>query len=184
MKSRVWTIPNILSMLRICLIPLIVYLYLYTEQQWLAGIIVLLSGITDLVDGYIARKFNQISNLGKILDPIADKLTLLTVLSCVFITYNPIAILVATEFVKDILVGVTSYIRCKENKEVHSAGWHGKVCTALVYATILLHVFFTGSEFLTYNVSGIITIVVSTVVLFLGFWYSIDNMTKIDDNFS
>lgn len=184
MKSKVWTIPNILSLIRICLIPLIVYLYRFTELQWLAGIIILLSGITDIVDGYIARKLNQVSSVGKILDPIADKLTLLTVLTCIFITYNPIMILVAAELLKDILVGITSYIRCKFNGKVHSAGWHGKVCTALVYATILLHIFFTGAKFLTYDVSGLITIIVSTVVLFLGLLYSIDNLMKIDNNFS
>lgn len=173
MQKNVWTIPNILSSVRICLIPLIVYLYLFTELHWLSGILILLSGITDMLDGYIARRFNQVSSVGKILDPIADKLTLISVLICVVITYNSVIILVAAEVIKDIVVAISSVYRMSINKEVHCSDWEGKVCTALTYLTILLLVFFDIGT----HTAGIIVITVSSIVSLLGIKYSIKNVT-------
>lgn len=77
------TIPNLLSVIRIILIP--VFLVLFLKGSYLAAVIVLgISGLTDLFDGKIARAFNQVSNLGKLLDPIADKLTQITLPSLIF----------------------------------------------------------------------------------------------------
>ena len=74
-EKKIVTIPNILSFFRICLLPVIVWLYGVENNYVWAGYILILSGVTDMADGYIARHFHMISNLGKILDPIADKLT-------------------------------------------------------------------------------------------------------------
>ena len=74
-ENRILTIPNLLSAFRICLIPCIVWAYLVKERNdWAVGLLIV-SGLTDMCDGFIARKFQMISNLGKILDPVADKLT-------------------------------------------------------------------------------------------------------------
>ena len=73
--NRIITVPNLLSFFRLCLIPVIIWSYCVKKNPLLAGEILLLSGLTDLADGYIARRFHRISNLGKILDPVADKLT-------------------------------------------------------------------------------------------------------------
>ena len=70
-----WTVPNILSLFRIALIPVLVLTYLSCDDIWLPASVLVLSGLTDLLDGWIARHFNQISEIGKLLDPIADKLT-------------------------------------------------------------------------------------------------------------
>ena len=72
------TIPNILSFLRILLITPFMILFLNGNYVW-ASLMIIISGLTDCVDGFIARKFNQVSEFGKILDPVADKLTLLAV---------------------------------------------------------------------------------------------------------
>ena len=88
MKVRFeWTIPNALSILRLLLIPVFAVLYLTSGDHperlyWSVGAL-LLSGLSDALDGYIARRFNQISESGKLLDPLADKLTQVTVLVCV-----------------------------------------------------------------------------------------------------
>ncbi|MCQ2489920.1 MAG: CDP-alcohol phosphatidyltransferase family protein, partial [Clostridia bacterium] len=74
MGQNVWTIPNVLSMLRIIAIPFFVYFFV-TKKYLIAVLVILISGLTDLFDGKIARRFNQISKLGKLLDPAADKLT-------------------------------------------------------------------------------------------------------------
>ena len=82
-----WTIPNLISFIRILLVPLFAYLFL--QGDFVPAVIVLaLSGLSDCVDGKIARKFNQISALGKMLDPLADKLTQITLAVLLFITFN------------------------------------------------------------------------------------------------
>ena len=71
-RGRVITIPNLLSLLRLCLIPVIVWLYLVRGNQFAAGCLMVLSGLTDVMDGRIARRFHMVSDLGKALDPIAE----------------------------------------------------------------------------------------------------------------
>lgn len=84
--ENVWTVPNLLSFIRILLVP--VFAYLFHKGQLVAAVAVLaLSGLSDFFDGKIARRFNQISELGKILDPIADKLTQATIAIMLFLTF-------------------------------------------------------------------------------------------------
>ena len=75
------SIPNILSIFRIVLIPVFIvcYLMLPDEMGWVPALVLVVSGATDVVDGYIARHFNMVTQLGKVLDPLADKLTLAAV---------------------------------------------------------------------------------------------------------
>lgn len=73
-RKEIRTIPNLLSLFRVVVLPF--YLYLVAQHSfYLAGVIIAISGLTDFLDGFIARRFNQITKLGKILDPVADKLT-------------------------------------------------------------------------------------------------------------
>ena len=74
-QKKIITIPNILSFFRLCLIPVIIWLYTVEKNDAAAGAVLILSGATDVADGFIARHFHMISDLGKVLDPIADKLT-------------------------------------------------------------------------------------------------------------
>ena len=82
-----WTIPNLLSVIRIFLIPVFAVLF-YQDQKIVAVLVLALSGLTDMFDGKIARKYNQISALGKILDPVADKLTQISIAVMLFIDFN------------------------------------------------------------------------------------------------
>ena len=77
--SRVWTIPNILSMLRLADVPLFLWLVLGPEADAWALVVLMISGITDFLDGYLARRLDQFSSLGEILDPVADRLYILAV---------------------------------------------------------------------------------------------------------
>jgi cardiolipin synthase len=77
--SRVWTIPNILSMLRLAGVPLFLWLVLGPEADAWALVVLMISGITDFLDGYLARRLDQFSSLGEILDPVADRLYILAV---------------------------------------------------------------------------------------------------------
>ncbi len=78
-QSRVWTIPNLLSMLRLAGVPLFLWLVLGPEADLLALVVLMVSGFTDYLDGYLARRLDQFSNLGEILDPVADRLYILAV---------------------------------------------------------------------------------------------------------
>ena len=81
------TVPNLLSVIRIALIPVFGVLYYNGDILW-AVIILFISGLTDFFDGKIARKFNQISALGKVLDPVADKLTQMTIAVLLYLRFN------------------------------------------------------------------------------------------------
>lgn len=82
-----WTIPNLLSVIRIILIPVFAVLFMKEEYGW-AVFTLVLSGLSDFFDGKIARKFNQISALGKMLDPVADKLTQITLAILLFLSFS------------------------------------------------------------------------------------------------
>ena len=101
-QSKILTIPNLLSFFRLCLIPVFMWLYCVERNYLWTGIILIISGLTDTVDGIIARKFNMISDLGKVLDPIADKVTQAAMLFCLLTRFPlmiaPLALMVVKEF--------------------------------------------------------------------------------------
>ncbi len=139
-SKRVFTIPNLLSCLRLLMIPLFMWLYLAKQKYVETAAVLLLSGLTDVVDGFIARKIDMVSDLGKALDPVADKLTEFCMLLCLlsrFPVLRPIALLMV---VKELVCGATSLAAIRKTGKVLSAEWHGKVCTGLLYLTMVLHV--------------------------------------------
>ena len=140
-QSRILTIPNLLSFFRLCLIPVFMWLYCVQKNYLWTGIILILSGLTDTVDGIIARKFNMISDLGKVLDPIADKLTQAAMLFCLLTRFPLMIAPLALMVVKEFFMGVTGLLVIRKTGEVFGADWHGKVNTWLLYAMMILHVF-------------------------------------------
>lgn len=140
-QHRILTIPNALSLLRLLMIPLFVWLYIGRHDYLGTGIVLILSGITDTLDGFIARHFHMVSDLGKALDPVADKLTQIAMLSCLVTRYPMILLPLAVLIVKEITDGIMGLIIIKKGGGVHSADWHGKITTTLLYAIMILHVF-------------------------------------------
>lgn len=139
-QNKIITIPNLLSLFRVCLIPVIVWLY-SAGQFLLAGYVLVLSGVTDIVDGLIARRFHMISDLGKVLDPIADKLTQAVMLACLLIRFPLMILPLAFLIIKEICMTITGALVIKKTGNVPGAVWHGKAATLLLYATMLLHIF-------------------------------------------
>lgn len=132
-------IPNALTIVRFVLIPFIVY-YILTGQ-YIAGFVILtISGLTDILDGCIARKFNFITNFGKLIDPLADKATQIAVLaSLTFKGIVPLWILMIV-FIKEIvMVAGASFLYGK--KLVVSSRWYGKLATVLFYVAIVCSLF-------------------------------------------
>ena len=88
-RKQLLTIPNLLSAFRILLVPVIVWLYCGRGDYPLTACVLVLSGVTDIVDGFIARRFRMVSDLGKVLDPVADKLTQAAALGCLLTRFWP-----------------------------------------------------------------------------------------------
>lgn len=143
-ENRIITIPNLLSVCRIIMIPVFIWVYCCRKEYLLAFWVLCLSGVTDLVDGFIARTFHMVSNLGKALDPIADKLTQGAVLLCLGIRFPQMFFLAGLLAAKEITTGLMSLSAIHKTKEVKSADWHGKVTTCLLYFTMLLHILWGG----------------------------------------
>lgn len=137
--SQIITIPNLLSFLRLGMIPLLVYLYLNGHPVW-TTVVLVASGVTDAVDGYIARRFNMVSDFGKALDPVADKLTQFAMMLCLFTRFPAMMIPAALLFIKELASGISSLVVIRKTGKVSSAAWHGKVCTIYLYAMMTLHI--------------------------------------------
>lgn len=138
-QKKILTIPNVLSFFRICLIPVIVWLYCVKEDYLWTTILLLVSGITDVIDGFIARHFSMISDFGKVFDPVADKLTQLVMLYCL-VTRFPLMILpLVVLVIKEFFAGITGLLTIKKTNKVLGAVWHGKVTTLSLYVMMLIH---------------------------------------------
>ena len=129
-------IPNILTIIRFILIPVILY-FIFVENYILAFVFFTLSGVTDILDGAIARKFNLISTFGKLMDPLADKLTQISVLATlVFKDIIPFWILVIVILKELIMIIGASFLYGKD--VVVYSKWFGKLATVLFYLAIVL----------------------------------------------
>lgn len=139
-RKQIFTIPNFLSFLRLCMIPLIIWLYCAQKNYVLTAVVLVLSGLTDTIDGYIARRFNMVTDLGKALDPIADKLTQASVMFCLLTRFQMMLVPLLLLIFKEVCNGIMSLFVIKKTGKVCGADWHGKVCTWLLYAMMFLHI--------------------------------------------
>lgn len=140
-QNKILTVPNGLSLFRLCLIPVIAWLYTVKKEYLWTGAVLILSGVTDALDGFIARRFELVSDLGKVLDPLADKLTQAVMLFCLTTRFPLMLIPFVLLLLKELLMVITGSMVIQKTKRVYSAQWHGKVATALLYGMMVLHVF-------------------------------------------
>ncbi|MGN1442625.1 MAG: CDP-alcohol phosphatidyltransferase family protein [Acutalibacteraceae bacterium] len=139
------TIPNLLSVIRIALIPVFAVLFL-GDHQIAALIVLAVSGLTDLFDGKIARRFNQVSALGKILDPVADKLTQITIAVILFILFrnadstliNAFGWVFLVFLIKEAVMVIGGLVMLLMNIRPGAAEMPGKVATAAFYGIMIL----------------------------------------------
>ncbi len=140
-KKHIFTIPNILSAFRIILafvFLIIFYQSGFSGKKNLLTCIILLSAITDFLDGKIARKFNMVSELGKILDPVADKVTQGILILCLMKEYPLLKWLFALFAVKEAFMGIVGARVLKKTAHNDGAMWYGKVCTAIFYLVMFI----------------------------------------------
>lgn len=143
-KEQILTVPNLLSVVRLLLIPLIIWLYCVKQAYTAAVGVIILSGITDMADGIIARKFHMVSDFGKILDPVADKLTQAAIIICLTTRYKRMLVLIVLFAVKELCMGLMGAVTVKKTDTVNSAKWFGKVNTVVLYVVLVLLIFFQG----------------------------------------
>ena len=171
-QKKIITIPNILSVVRLCMIPAIMWLYVVKEDSLLTAVVLALSGLTDIIDGIIARKFNMISDFGKALDPVADKLTQIAMMFCLVKKFPQMMLPLGILVVKEVVTGIMSLLSIRKSGRVDGAVWHGKVTTVLLYSVMALHlVWISIHSIVSYILVGIIT----GMMLFSAIAYGIRN---------
>ena len=140
-KKEILTIPNLLSLFRLVLIPVYVIIYLNATEAahyYIAGGILAVSCITDLIDGKIARHFNMISTVGKILDPLADKATQFTLILCLAITYPILWGMITLFVVKESFQLIAGFLMLRKGKMLTGALFSGKVCTTILFLSLIV----------------------------------------------
>lgn len=138
-RAEAFSIPNILSYFRLLLIPL--FIVLYVQEDFTEALITLAaSGLSDILDGRIARKYDMVTDLGKVLDPVADKLTQCAMMLCVAMRYPAMWWLLGLHVVKETAMLIMGWYVLKRTDTVNSAIWAGKLCTGVIYAVMMLHV--------------------------------------------
>lgn len=140
-KNEIWTIPNVLSLIRLLLIPVYMVIYLRAENEahyYLAAGILAVSCITDLIDGKIARHFNMISTVGKILDPFADKATQFSLIVCLAMRYPVLLHLVILFVIKEGFQLIAGGIALKKGMMLQGALFAGKICTTILFVSLIL----------------------------------------------
>lgn len=142
-KKEIFSIPNLLSLFRLILIPVYVVIYLNAESPdayFLSAAILAVSCLTDLIDGQIARRFNMITTVGKVLDPFADKVTQFTLVICLAIKHPVLWYLAALIFVKEILQLIAGCINLKKGRMLKGALMAGKISTTVLFVSLILMV--------------------------------------------
>lgn len=176
LKGKVFTIPNLLSMLRIAMIPLFAWLYCARKNELATAVVLALSGVTDMLDGIIARRFHMVSDLGKILDPVADKLTQGAMLVCLCTRFRMMLIPVLLMLGKEIANGITGLLVISRTGNVYGAQWHGKVTTWMLYIMMIIHVLWFDIPPVVSN--GLIGLCVAMMVFSLVL-YSVRNFRMV-----
>ncbi len=172
-------IPNMLTTMRLLLVPVFGYL-LFANSYKEAFVMLLVIGITDVLDGYIARKYNMITKLGTVLDPIADKLVQATAIAV--LTYNLMIpfVIIAVVVIKELMLGLGAFILYRNGQVVISSNMYGKLATVLFYTAILSTISFKilGIEigYIHFVINGVFLIAVAAT-LYALYMYMKEFMT-------
>lgn len=176
------TIPNFISFFRILLIPVFGVLFYNDHLGW-AVVVLVVSGLTDFVDGKIARKFNQISELGKMLDPLADKLTQITIAILLFLEFNRCSNEIMNTFswvfliflIKEAIFVVGAIIMISLGMIPCAAEIYGKISTFVFYGVMVLLFLFGpevgvfASAFTLPAVACIVLVAISAILTLVAF---------------
>lgn len=145
MKNNFWSeyfsIPNLMGYFRIILAA--VYMFLFYNSldggaYWPVIAVIVLSGFTDFLDGKVARKFNMVTDWGKMLDPIADKITIGVIIISLSLKYKIVIAMIVLYVIKEGYMAVIGMILIKKGHKIEGAKWYGKLCTFGTYVILIL----------------------------------------------
>ncbi|NLK75428.1 MAG: CDP-alcohol phosphatidyltransferase family protein [Clostridiales bacterium] len=140
-KRDLINIPNILCYIRFLLIPIFVTLYVRADSPKdyiLAAAVVLVSGLTDFVDGFIARRFNMITEFGKLIDPLADKFTQAALIFVLIVKIKWMYLLLILFLTTQLFLLVAGLFMLKKGSKLNGSKWFGKISTTVFYAVMLV----------------------------------------------
>ena len=158
--------------------PVFAYEFLANDNFMLAGIFLLVSGITDCLDGFIARKFNMITNFGKVYDPFVDKLMQITAIVCLAIAEVIPVWIILLVMVKELAMIVTGGILYLKKIVVYS-NWYGKLSTVLFYAVIVVMILW--KDVISENLQFGLLIIMSGGMILAAAAYLIDTIRHYDE---
>lgn len=183
-SKEIFTFANLLSFLRIVLIVPFVIFFLQ-KNYVLAAAALILSGISDALDGFVARTFNQVTQLGKILDPIADKLTLFAIMVCMVILTPVVMPVMIVLIVKDVLMLIGGSQLIKRKITPPAAKWYGKAGTFMFYVSVCLIVFLKAAFNYENDILSIVLLSLTTAMMLFAlvrygmiFWQLIKNKSE------
>lgn len=176
MKGRIINLPNAITMARLLIIPVLFFLLLSPDQFWslVLAVIFILASLTDLLDGYIARKYQLVTTMGKFLDPIADKLVINTAMILMIPIGRIPAWMVAIIIIRDFVVDGIRTIATAEGVIIQASGWGKKktLCQVFAVSALMIHYPFLGAD------AHVVGIVLLLLALILSIYSGLEYLLK------
>ncbi len=173
-------IPNTLSLLRLAMVPLFAVTFFQPSPQsrfWAAGIYAL-AFLTDIADGYLARRLDQITRLGRILDPLADKLMTFTVITCIAAAGIIPVWAVVVFFLKEAVMGLGAMSMLHKVDDVIPANWMGKISTGVFFVVCAALVLFPAIPGFWATVMISLALVFAVLALLYYLWLYLSILGK------
>ncbi|MEE0440825.1 MAG: CDP-alcohol phosphatidyltransferase family protein [Thomasclavelia sp.] len=167
-KKVLFNIPNCLCFFRILLIPLFLYVYFvadFKNRYIVAAFVLVISGISDFLDGFIARKFNMVTDFGKFIDPVADKLTQFVLAITLLFSYPLTWILLIIIILKDLMLAIVGLYLYDYGLKITGASWWGKIATAYFYIIVIVLI----GLHIPNTVISFVLIITGSVLMLLSF---------------
>lgn len=167
-KKVLFNIPNCLCFFRILLIPLFLYVYFvadFKNRYLVAAFVLVISGISDFLDGFIARKFNMVTDFGKFIDPVADKLTQFVGAITLLFSYPLAWVLLIIIILKDLMLAIVGLYLYDYGLKITGASWWGKIATAYFYVIVIVLI----GLHIPNTVISFVLIITGSVLMLLSF---------------
>ena len=183
-KTQLFNIPNMLSMFRLVLIPIYIEIYLQATEPahyYVSGGILAVSCLTDMVDGKIARHFNMVTNVGKLLDPIADKFTQLALVACLSIRHRVLRPVLLVFLTKEFFQFFAAWFNFRRGKVLNGALMAGKICTAVLFISFTILVLFPNLSTTTVTLFALVDILFMSIAFIQYIFAFFGKHTKLHD---